>query len=157
MALDTKAKRMSMLALASPLAWGHHFEVDGAVDADDRAHLLHLYGGIAFADVAPTLNIRIKIGSRTLVTTGTITPPSGATNKPWRMDCLFVVRSTGLAGSVLPTGEWNNGQTSGITGSALAATLDTTVANPIQVTAKWGTASASNTITVHNLLDEMSG
>lgn len=47
MAIDTKAKRMSMLSFASPLAWQHHFEVDGAVDADDRAHLLHLYGGNA--------------------------------------------------------------------------------------------------------------
>jgi len=45
MAIDTKAKRMSMLATASVLAWQHHFEVDGAVDADDRAHLLHIYGG----------------------------------------------------------------------------------------------------------------
>ena len=47
MAIDTKAKRMSMLSFASPLAWQHHYEVDGAVDADDRAHLLHLYGGNA--------------------------------------------------------------------------------------------------------------
>lgn len=53
MAIDTKAKRMSMLSFASPLAWQHHFEVDGAVDADDRAHLLHLYGGNAF-DAPPT-------------------------------------------------------------------------------------------------------
>jgi len=51
MAIDTKAKRMSMLTTASPLAWQHHFEVDGAVDADDRAVLLHLYGGNALASV----------------------------------------------------------------------------------------------------------
>lgn len=50
MAIDTKAKRMSMLSFASPLAWGHHFEVDGSVDADDRAHLLHLYGGNVLSD-----------------------------------------------------------------------------------------------------------
>ena len=48
MAIDTKAKRMSMLSFASPLAWQHHFEGDSAVDADDRAVLLHLYGGNAF-------------------------------------------------------------------------------------------------------------
>lgn len=47
MAIDTKAKRMSMLYVASPVVWGAHFEVDGTVDADDRAHLLHLYGGNA--------------------------------------------------------------------------------------------------------------
>lgn len=48
MAIDTRAKRMSMLSFASPLAWQNHFEVDGSVDADDRAQLLHLYGGNAF-------------------------------------------------------------------------------------------------------------
>jgi len=54
MSIDTKAKRMSMLTFASPIAWQHHFEVDGAVDADDRAHLLHLYGGNALdAPAAP--------------------------------------------------------------------------------------------------------
>ena len=57
MAIDTKAKRMSMLSFASPLAWQNHFEVDGAVDADDRAHLLHLYGGNALGSPAVT-NIR---------------------------------------------------------------------------------------------------
>ena len=52
MAIDSKAKRMNMLSFASPLAWSHHFEVDGAVDADDRAHLLHLYGGNALDNPA---------------------------------------------------------------------------------------------------------
>ena len=56
MAIDTKAKRMAMLSFASPLAWQHHFEVDSAVDADDRAVLLHLYGGIAF-DSPPAILI----------------------------------------------------------------------------------------------------
>ena len=55
MAVDTKAKRMNMLAFANILPWHHHFEVDGAVDADDRAHLLGLYGGNALgAPVAVT-------------------------------------------------------------------------------------------------------
>lgn len=57
MAIDTKAKRMNMLTVASPLAWQHHFEVDGAVDADDRAHLLHLYGGNALG--APTATTQV--------------------------------------------------------------------------------------------------
>jgi len=52
MSIDSKAKRMSMLSFASPLAWGHHFEVDGAVDADDRAHLLHIFGGNALNNPA---------------------------------------------------------------------------------------------------------
>ncbi len=44
-----------MLYVSMPGMWGHHFEVDGAVDADDRAHLLHRYAGNAWDDPsAPT-------------------------------------------------------------------------------------------------------
>jgi len=58
MSIDTKAKRMSMLTFASPIAWQHHFEVDGSIDADDRAHLLHLYGGNALdAPAAPVSSL----------------------------------------------------------------------------------------------------
>ena len=57
MAVDTKAKRMTMLSVSSPLAWAHHFEIDGAVDADDRAHLLHIYGGNALNNPAPSTTI----------------------------------------------------------------------------------------------------
>jgi len=55
MAIDTKAKRMNMLSVANPIGWHALFEVDGAVDADDRAVLLHIYGGNALgAPVAVT-------------------------------------------------------------------------------------------------------
>ena len=50
MALTTRQNRFNMLYVASPVAWFPHFEADGAVDADDRAHLLHLYGGIALGE-----------------------------------------------------------------------------------------------------------
>jgi len=58
MAIDTKAKRMAMLSFASPLAWQHHFEVDGAIDADDRVHLLHLYGGLSDTGALPSVVVR---------------------------------------------------------------------------------------------------
>lgn len=52
MAVDTREKRFSMLNFGD----GNHlyatFEADGAVDLDDRQHLLDCYSGIAFA--APT-------------------------------------------------------------------------------------------------------
>lgn len=70
MAIDSKAKRMNMLSFASPLAWGHHFEVDGAVDADDRAHLLHLYGGNALdapATAIPVMSIGIDHLTRVIL------------------------------------------------------------------------------------------
>lgn len=50
MAIDTRHKRFAMMNFARA---GPHivlFEADGTVDADDKAHMLHLYSGIALAD-----------------------------------------------------------------------------------------------------------
>lgn len=48
MAVDTKQKRFSIMSLRSGVAGLPIFETDGAVDADDRQHLLGAYSGIAF-------------------------------------------------------------------------------------------------------------
>lgn len=57
MAIDSRAKRVSMLARALPTAWLQLQIPNGSIDADDRAHLLHLYNGIPldapFGDVNP--------------------------------------------------------------------------------------------------------
>ena len=55
MAINSRAKRMSMLSFASPIAWGAHWLPAGAVGIAQRKHLLHLYGGELFAD-APVMN-----------------------------------------------------------------------------------------------------
>ena len=50
MAVDSAAKRFAMMSFgqtSSPVV----FEPDGTVDADDRADLLFLYGGIALASI----------------------------------------------------------------------------------------------------------
>ncbi len=52
MAVDTRHKRFSIMGMRSHALRGTTiplFEVDGAVDKDDRQHLLGLYSGIAFA------------------------------------------------------------------------------------------------------------
>ena len=61
MAIDTKAKRMNMLSVANPIGWHALFEVDGAVDADDRAVLLHIYGGNALDSPVPVTDNPISI------------------------------------------------------------------------------------------------
>ncbi len=53
MAIDTREKRFAMLNFADGLYIHAQFEADGAVDADDRAHLLDLYGGITLDDPTP--------------------------------------------------------------------------------------------------------
>ena len=49
MAIDTRMKRFSMLNMATVHVYPVLFEADSAVDADDRAFLLHLYGGNALS------------------------------------------------------------------------------------------------------------
>ncbi len=63
MAIDTKAKRMNMLSVANPIGWHALFEVDGAVDADDRAVLLHIYGGNALDNPIPITETMLSIAA----------------------------------------------------------------------------------------------
>lgn len=51
MAIDTRQKRFSMMNFGE----GDQvlFEADGSVDADDRAHLLGFYSGIALSGIVP--------------------------------------------------------------------------------------------------------
>ncbi len=54
MAVDTAEKRFSMLNFGDGNHWHMTFQVDGAIDLDDRQHLLDCYSGIVFAGgVAP--------------------------------------------------------------------------------------------------------
>lgn len=53
MAIDTVEKRFSMLNFGGGNHWHLSFEADGAVDQDDRQHLLDCYSGILFADPTP--------------------------------------------------------------------------------------------------------
>ena len=55
MAIDTREKRFSMINFGTsiPIAL---FTPDGAVDADDRAHLLNLYSGITL-DAPPVVGV----------------------------------------------------------------------------------------------------
>lgn len=51
MAIDTRQKRFSMLNFGSGAHLSVLFEADGAVDLDDRQHLLDCYSGIKFRRV----------------------------------------------------------------------------------------------------------
>ncbi len=59
MAVDTRQKRMSMMGFGTSIPGAILFEADGSVDADDRAHLLGLYSGIALA--TPSAGVPIEL------------------------------------------------------------------------------------------------
>jgi hypothetical protein len=103
----------------------------------------------------PTLDLKLKAGSVTLLDLTAITLPSGITDKQWTATFLLVCRSTGVTGTV---------QTSLIHASidddllqsiANVATIDTTATQTLQMSAQWSASSASNTVTQELLLVEV--
>ena len=62
MAIDTKAKRFQMLSFSDGALLP---DPDGTIAAEDRAHLLWLYGGIALAAVIQLASITFAFKNRT--------------------------------------------------------------------------------------------
>lgn len=99
-----------------------------------------------------------------LAATAATTTTTGATNWSWRAECLVTVRSTGSSGTAWTQGQFAN-PTALTTQSSIvmpgtapaAVTIDTTAAKTLTVGAQWGTASASNTITLHGFYVESLG
>jgi hypothetical protein len=112
----------------------------------------------------PTLNIGLYwngSGGTALATTGAITTTSGVTNVPWRVEALIVCRAIGSSGTLFTQGFVHG--ISGTTGVSVvplpasapaAVTVSTVAAASLDLTATWGTSSASNTITCHQFLVE---
>jgi hypothetical protein len=102
-----------------------------------------------------TLTIRVYIGS-VVVMTGTV-PASAATNVGVDLDAMITCRTTGASGTVMsqgyyselsPTPSFHPLYASG--GAASTTTVNTTLSGAVRVTAQWGNASASNSITLTN-------
>lgn len=96
----------------------------------------------------PTITIRVKIGSVTIATFSTSTE-SGAAQAQLYIESLFTCRSTGVSGTVMPQNFRQIGTASPIgmqSGIVSTVTVNTTASGTLDVTAQWGTASASNTV-----------
>lgn len=100
----------------------------------------------------PTLNIKAKMGATTLVQTGVIALGGTISNNAFVVDLTITCQLAGPAGVFFTSGLFqydesvHAGTTEGMA-SASGVVIDTTLAQAIDVTATWGTASASNTIT----------
>lgn len=84
MSVDTRQKRFSMMTLAMRPLQGPSmpmFEADGSVDADDRAHLLGLYSGIALAVLTVS-----HVSTNYLLRA----PPTG---DPWLMELALILNA----------------------------------------------------------------
>jgi len=109
-----------------------------------------------FISEVASLTLRIKFGSTVLLSSGAVAIPSTGVDVPWEIEGEFVVRSIGASGTVSATGDHDNGQTAGLLANSGTVTIDTTAASDIAVSAQWGVASASNSITAQVLNIEKS-
>lgn len=105
----------------------------------------------------PTLTIKVKFGSTAILSTGAVTTTTGASNREFTFSGLITVQSLGASGTVHGQGSLTEYASTPVvfpmTNSA-AVTVDTTANQTVGVTAQWGASSASNTITLTNLVLE---
>ena len=96
----------------------------------------------------PTLNIKATVGGTEVCSTGAVTLASGVSNVGFKFQADIVCRTTGGSGTVVAAGSlaYNDG-THHDAVKTTTTTIDTTGTLALDVTAEWGTASASNTIT----------
>lgn len=102
----------------------------------------------------PNLTIKIKLGSTVVLTTGAHAVHNG-TNHLIEIDALITCRTTGGSGTVFAQGMVHDNTDNIQMVNTAATTIATTSGQNITVTAQWGTASASNTITLTNLVVEV--
>lgn len=95
----------------------------------------------------PTLNIRVKLGSTTMVSTGAVALSAALSNADFSLEVLLTCRSIGASGTVVANGYfmYSNGTTLDMV-TTTPTTIDTTITEEVGVTVEWGTANAGNTL-----------
>jgi hypothetical protein len=106
-----------------------------------------------WANVAqPNRQWRIKLGSTVILDTGVNQMPKDVTAEPWAMEAVIVCRTIGKTGSVVGAGSVASVSVHRDFGPQTPVAIDTTKPLTLDITAKWGTANAGNTVTTTHLL-----
>lgn len=109
----------------------------------------------------PTFNIKLKLDSTAILTTGAISIGTGA-NQKFELEGLITCQAQGSSNTLMAQGTYTEppatfGNVSGIDlGNTAAASIDTTAAHVLDLTGTWSAASSSNTLTLTNLVIEQS-
>jgi len=102
--------------------------------------------GIVSNTGTPTLNIIAKLGGTTIFSSGAITTASGLSDSGFAVHGDITIRTTGASATLASGGILTiDGNTYDMPDAG--NTINTTGALTLDVTATWGTADASNTIT----------
>lgn len=127
--------------------------------AAGRTVRLTMFGTISTTAFSPTIALKVKIGSTTVINPGPFTV-NGLTDAGWmgiiQMQCF----TAGGSGTVDSQGKFSVYSTITTTlevhaANAGTATIDTTASQAVTITAQWSAASASNSITLRNILFEV--
>lgn len=107
-----------------------------------------------FADTGnPTTQIKIKLGSTTIIDSGAVTVTSLTGTEKWSLSGFLTCRTTGASGTIEATTDFEYETSVGSSPiekfniAGASTTFDTTASGALDLTWTWGTASASNTIT----------
>jgi lysophospholipase L1-like esterase len=115
---------------------------------------------------APVITFRVKLGSTVLASIAITASATASTNRPFCIEGVITVRSTGAAGTIVGSMQLTESTTAVGTnapkvlivysqtltavpasytfGSISTPAINTTIANTLSLTMQWGTASASN-------------
>jgi hypothetical protein len=109
----------------------------------------------------PTLNIRFKLGTTTICTTGATTLVSVGSSQYFEATCILTPRAAAGA-SVAVSGQGEFAYYSASTtknfihaGTTATVNVATNASQAVSVTAEWGTSDANNTITSTNAIVEI--
>ena len=117
-------------------------------------------GVYSTAATAPTLNVRLKWGATVLDTTGAATTSASIVNRQWTLTADIICTSTAGNVEVAGTVTRSTSATAAVIWELantvpIAVTVDSV--QSIQVSVQFGTANASNTITLRQLVVEAIG
>lgn len=121
----------------------------GALNTTGRTLRVRIKGMISNAAGAPTLTIRFKVATVTVLS-GVFTV-ANATNDSFDFNVEMTTRTTGTSGTFSSNGRFNHNMTTGSVGGVSLVfsgtqTNNLTLSNAIDVTAQWSAANSSNTV-----------
>jgi major tropism determinant Mtd-like protein len=120
-----------------------------------------LAGVFGTAVLSPTLEGKLYIGSTVVIDTGALTIGAALSSQPWTATATLTVQSIGSSGNIFCTAaiQFATAATAALTSLVNSAsnpfTINTTASQAITASAQWSAASASNTITLDQMVIEI--
>jgi hypothetical protein len=106
-----------------------------------RVYEINMLGSFSNSSTSDNVTLDVELGGVLVATTQS--SAKNSTNAPWRSKTIFTVRDTGTAGEVKPhtIAKWDNVDGDDVHG---IETVDTTIAEQIEVYVQWNKAKAGN-------------